>query len=100
MARQWIGVNTQYLTLETITTTINNEPSTTIKTITAEVATVTSAGGSQSVGDVTIVLPQAFHDALSSSVDAALTACNAAPGKMRRRDDGNIQRRDTRAHSS
>ncbi|KAL9126567.1 MAG: hypothetical protein Q9217_004397 [Psora testacea] len=44
----WIGVNTEYLTLDTITTTVNGAPTTTTSTVSIKVATATAAAHGQS----------------------------------------------------
>ncbi|KAI9824218.1 MAG: hypothetical protein M1832_002025 [Thelocarpon impressellum] len=79
--------HSKWLTVETITTTSNNVPTTTVKTVVAQLATITSPEGSAKSGDVSIIFPPAFHDGMGNAIDAAMEACNlAAPGKVRKRD--------------
>ena len=56
------------------------------------VATATAAANGQSVGDVSVILPEALAAALQDSVGAAVTACNAVPAKLRRRNTGLLRK--------
>lgn len=64
MFLQWIGVNTEYLTV------------TGTSTVQVVVATATAAANGQSVGDISLILSEGLANALQDSVEAAITACN------------------------
>ena len=64
MLLQWIGVNTEYLTV------------TGTSTVQVVVATATAAANGQSVGDISLILSEGLANALQGSVEAAITACN------------------------
>lgn len=76
---KWIGVNTQYLTIETINPTSTS-------TVQVVVATATAAANGQSVGDVSIILSEGLATALQASVDGAVQACKIPGLKLARRD--------------
>lgn len=63
--------------------TINPASTSTVKIV---VATATASANGQSVGDVSIILPEGLAVALQSSVTEGINACNAVPAKLRRRN--------------
>ncbi|KAF2002592.1 hypothetical protein P154DRAFT_573795 [Amniculicola lignicola CBS 123094] len=84
---KWIGVNTEYLTKETVTKVIDNVETVITSTVMISVTTATAAADGLEVGDVTILMAENFRGALSEAVAVAAKAC--APGaKRRRRQDG------------
>ncbi|OCK74167.1 hypothetical protein K432DRAFT_447449 [Lepidopterella palustris CBS 459.81] len=83
---KWIGVNTEYLTLLTVTTTADSMVSTITSTVQLSVETATTSADGISPGDVSVLLPEAFVDALEGSVKTAMQTCNAGV-KIRKRDD-------------
>jgi hypothetical protein len=64
-------------------------------TVQVVVATATAAANGQSVGDVSVILPEGLAVSLKNSVNTALTSCGGVK-KVRRQDAGNeIVRRQT-----
>jgi hypothetical protein len=61
--------------------TINPTSTSTIKVV---IATATAVANGQSVGDLSIILPEGFAGALQGSVTSGVEACNAVPAKLRR----------------
>lgn len=80
-AEQWIGVNTEYLSLEGTST------------VQVIIATATAAANGQNIGDVSIIIPEGLSAALRDSVKAALSLCGEVLKKARRQADaGTMQR--------
>lgn len=76
---KWIGVNTEYLSLDTINPTSTS-------TVQIAVATATEAAGNQAAGDLSVIIPAGLAKALSDAANDAVTACNALSTKLRKRD--------------
>lgn len=76
---KWIGVNTEYLSLQTVNPTSTS-------TVQIAVATVTEAADNQVVGDLSVIIPAGLAKALSDAANEAVNACNALSVKLRKRD--------------
>ena len=72
---QWIQKNTNYVAIQGT------------KTIEAVVATATTASNGQSVGDISIILPEGLANSLKKSAIAAIDACDGFKKRQIRRDD-------------
>jgi hypothetical protein len=72
-------VNTQYLSFETMNPTSTS-------TIQAIVATATAAANGQSLGDISLILPEGLATELLDFITTGTQQCGVA-AKVRRRDD-------------
>ncbi len=72
-------MNTEYLSIETINPTSTS-------TIQVAVATATAAANGQSVGDISVILPEGLAAELLDFVTAGTQQCGVV-AKVRRRDD-------------
>ncbi|KAM0329504.1 hypothetical protein ACHAQA_004813 [Verticillium albo-atrum] len=82
---KWIGPNTEYLTEEIRTTTIDNVETTTV--VRPQLAVVTATEGSEGVevGDVTVLISDSLQDELDVLIKGVAASCNAA-AKLNKRD--------------
>ena len=78
-------MNTEFLTEETRTTTIDNVETTTVVKPQLAVVTASAASEGVEVGDVTVLLSDSLQDQLNNIVKEAAASC-AAPAKLRKRD--------------
>ncbi|SPO03657.1 uncharacterized protein DNG_06340 [Cephalotrichum gorgonifer] len=82
---KWIGVNTEYLTEETRTTTVDNVEVTTVVKPQLAVVTATEASEGVDVGDVTVLVSDTVQDEMDAIIKQAVASCGA-PAKLRKRD--------------
>ncbi|KAH8819032.1 Spherulation-specific family 4-domain-containing protein [Xylogone sp. PMI_703] len=79
---KWIGVNTEYLSMDGTST------------VEVVIATATAAANGQNIGDISVILPEGLAVALKKSVNNAISSCGAL--KLRKRNiDEKIVRRQT-----
>ena len=76
---RWIGVNTEYLSMDGTST------------VEVVIATATAAANGQSIGDISVILPEGLAVALQNSAETAANACSAVL-KKRKRDNDNSKR--------
>lgn len=71
-------------------------------TIQVSVATATANANGQSIGDVSLILPEGLASALHDSVGTAVQSCNSVLTKLRRSNEHNTKRQASageRSHS-
>ena len=78
-------MNTEYLSHETVTTTIDDVPVTT--SVGAQISVETAEADAKGIvaGDVTVLLSDSLRSSLNDAVKAAAQSCGAA-AKIRKRD--------------
>lgn len=80
-------MNTEYLTEEIITTTVNDQSTETKIPIQIQVVTAVAAGEGVAAGDVTVLLSEGLRSSLGDAVSAASAACGAAAKRRAKRAD-------------
>lgn len=78
---QWIGVNTEYLSISGTST------------ISVVIATATAAANDQNVGDISFILPEGLASTLTNSASDAISAC----GSLTRRRGVQFRRQESAA---
>ena len=89
LRKQWIGVNTEYLTDVVYTTTVDDQPSVTTAPAAVVAITATASGGGLVPGDVSIALSPKLVDVLNDLATEAETSC----GARRKRQTCNVNER-------
>jgi hypothetical protein len=79
--QKWIGVNTQYLTDIPTTITTVNPPVTTTETIHAEMVTATTTSGGSAAVETSLLISPALADILAQAYEQAAQGCSAAKAR-------------------
>jgi hypothetical protein len=86
-AIKYIEGHTKYLSLETITTVVNNQPTTTTSEVKVAVETATAGNEDQAAGDIAVTFSKDVADALRTTADSAIQACGLTKRSLDKRLD-------------